>query len=319
MNLLKEISQNKNIKKPVIYGLKGLQISQQEIDFFRKSSPIGFILFARNIQDKIQLKKLCDDLKDLMGGQVLILIDQEGGRVQRIKPPLCSSYPPIFDLAKNYQQDPDLTCRKIYQNYQNIASDLGEFGINVNCAPLLDILSKETHDVIGNRALGDNCNDVAKLAQIVCDSLLSKNIYPVIKHIPGHGRAKCDSHLDLPIVDISLKELQESDFVPFKQLKDQKFAMTAHILYSQIDDSLPATLSKKVIDVIRNQIDFQNIIMTDDLSMKALKGSFEEKTIQAINAGCDVILHCNGDMQEMVAINNSLNNINDSLLSKLTK
>jgi beta-N-acetylhexosaminidase len=317
MNLLEKIAQNKNACKPVIYGLAGTSLSEEEKYFFSKNGALGFIVFARNIENKIQLKKLTDSLRELMDGEVLILVDQEGGRVARLKEPEWKAYPAGQHFADIYQSNPKKAREALYKNFQDIASDLVEVGININCAPVLDILTNKTHQVIGNRAYGSNAAQVTDLARKVCEGLLSKGVYPVIKHIPGHGRGTSDSHLELPIVDATLEELRATDFLPFKDLCDQKFAMTAHILYSAIDKNLCATVSPKAIDLIRNEIGFKNILMSDDLSMKALGGSFSSRTKLVLDAGCDLVLHCNGDMKEMEEINSVLPNLTDNLKEKL--
>lgn len=317
MNLLQKINSNKNFKKPVIYGISGLELSDEEKYFFKNEGCIGFILFARNIKDKTQLKNLTKSLQELMEGEPLILIDQEGGRVARMTEPHWQKYPSGEYFANLYQTDKERAKKALYDNFSKIASDLSEVGINVDCAPLLDLKCEETHDVIGDRAYGNCINQITDLAKETCKALLDKNIYPVIKHIPGHGRATCDSHLELPEVVTDYKTLLESDFAVFKNFTEQKFAMTAHILYCDIDKENPATTSKKMIDIIRNEIGFKNIIMTDDLSMKALKGSFSEKTTASLKAGCDLILHCNGKIQEMKEINAALPLIKDELRQKL--
>lgn len=317
MSILKNISQNKNITKPVIYGCSGLSLTDEEKYFFEKSGAIGFILFARNIRDKAQVKALTNSIKEISGGEVLILIDQEGGRVQRLKGKDWNDYPPAKKFADLYLQNKNHAKKECYENYSQIAKDLVELGINVNCAPVLDILTPQTHKVIGDRAFGDNAQQVVDLARQVCDALLDNKVYPVIKHIPGHGRGTADSHLELPVVSASLAELEKTDFLPFENLKDQKLAMTAHILYSAIDKKLPATISKKAIELIRHKIGFKNILMTDDISMKALNGDVDELSLAALAAGCDLILHCNGKMEEMQKINAALPFARDNLLKKL--
>jgi len=316
MHILNQISANKKIFKPVIYGCSGLALTDDEKYFFAKSGAIGFILFARNIHNKTQVKKLVSSLKEIMDGEVLILIDQEGGRVQRLKGDDWNNYPPAKNFADLYSQDKQLGRDLCYQNFSQIASDLAELGINTNCAPVLDILTPKTHQVIGDRAFGNKASQVIDLAGEVCRAFLDNGVYPVIKHIPGHGRGTSDSHLELPIVDAGLQELENSDFLPFMALKDQKLAMTAHILYSAIDDELPATISPKAIDIIRHKIGFKNILMSDDISMKALKGGVASLSTRALNAGCDLILHCNSEMKEMVAINEVLPRFSDDLLKK---
>ena len=312
MNLLQKVAENKNITKPVIYGLSSTILTEEEKIFFTKNNPIGFILFARNIENKQQLKNLCASLKELMQGEVLILIDQEGGRVARMKEPHWKCYPSGEFFAKLYEENQELAKKSLFENFAEIASDLKEVGININCAPVLDILTAKTHQVIGDRAYGNQPMQVAALGRKVCEGLLSKEVYPVIKHIPGHGRGSTDSHLELPIVETSLEELRKSDFIPFQELNDQKFAMTAHILFAAIDKENCATTSKAAINLIRNEIRFKNILMSDDVSMKALKGSFAQKTTQILEAGCDLVLHCNGNMSEMQEISKVLPNLTDN-------
>jgi len=318
MNLFYKISQNQKINKPVIYGCSGLYLTDEEKYFFENSGALGFILFKRNIQDKAQVKALVSSLKEIMGSEVLILIDQEGGKVQRLKGEGWKDYPPAKKFADLYLENKDHSKKLCYENYSQISQDLTELGINVNCIPLLDILTPKTHDIIGDRALGSNAQQVIDLAKQICNACLDNKVYPVIKHIPGHGRGTCDSHLELPTVCASLKELTETDFLPFAELKDQKLAMSAHILYTAIDDQLPATISKKAIDLIRNQIGFKNILMSDDISMQALKGDVASLSDAALKAGCDLILHCNGKMGEMIMIDSILPNFGDNLLTKLT-
>jgi|DEB0MinimDraft_10_1074344.scaffolds.fasta_scaffold40946_2 beta-N-acetylhexosaminidase len=305
------------MKKPIIFGLKSLELSIEEVKFFKKVMPVGFILFSRNIKDKKQVKKLTDSLKDLCGEDIFILIDQEGGRVQRMADPNWPKYPSGQYFSDLYLKNPDLARKECYDNFIKLTNDLKEVGINTNCTPILDIAFKNTHEIIKCRSFGQNPEQISDLGRIVADAHRNNGIFPVIKHIPGHGRAVADSHLELPIIDISLEELQKTDFVPFKNLSDLKFAMTAHILYPQIDDQNPVTMSKKMLDIIRNDIVFKNVIMTDDLSMKALRGSFFEKAIKSLDAGCDLILHCNGDMKEMLEICDATDFVDDRLLETL--
>lgn len=316
-NILHKIVKNKNIFKPVIYGIKGIELTDDEKKFFSKNSCIGFILFARNIVDKTQLKNLTDSLREMMQGEILILIDQEGGRVARLKPPIWKLYPTGKYFADLYQKDSTIASQELFNNFVNISKELVEMGINTNCAPVLDILTPKTHQVIGDRAYGENAKQVVELGKQVCEASLSQGVFPVIKHIPGHGLGSCDSHLELPIVDNSLEYLINNDFLPFKYLNHHKFAMTAHILYSAIDAKNCGTTSKKVIDLIRNEIGFKNILMSDDLSMKALKDDFKTRTKMTLEAGCDLILHCNADMDEMQEINSVLPNISDEFKTKL--
>lgn len=316
MNLLQQIANNSKISKPAIYSIESFVLSDQEKKFFSENRPVGFILFGRNIVDKNQVKKLVANLKEIVGSEVLILIDQEGGRVARLKPPFWPKYPSAQYFTNLYKNNKDFARKKLLENFQNIANDLAEIGINVDCAPVLDSLQPHTHKIIGDRAYGENAKQIIDLAQQVCNGLLSKKIYPVIKHIPGHGRAKSDSHLELPIVNDSLSDLRKVDFEVFKAFSQQKFAMTAHILYTAIDQKNCATISKKCIDLIRNEIGFKNILMSDDIAMRALRGSFGAKTQAIINAGCDLILYCSGKINEMLEINDNLPNISDDLRAK---
>ncbi len=316
MSLLNKIAKNKNANKPVIYGVSGPELTDEEKYFFSKNGALGFIVFARNIQDKNQLKKLTNSIKELMDGEVLILVDQEGGRVARLKEPSWKKYPAGKYFANLYQENPAEAKDTLFKNFQEIARDLVEVGINVNCAPVLDILTEKTHEVIGDRAYGLDVIQVSELGRKVCEGLLSQGVYPVIKHIPGHGRGTSDSHLELPIVDASLEDLKNNDFLPFKNLRDQKFAMTAHILYSAIDKHLCATTSPTAIKLIREEIGFTNILMSDDVSMKALQGSFFDKSKSILKAGCDIVLHCNGKMDEMLEINSALPNLSDEFLER---
>jgi len=319
MSLLAKVAQNKKACKPVIYGISSTVLTNEEKYFFSENGALGFIVFSRNIENKSQLKKLTDSLREIMDGEVLILIDQEGGRVARMKEPHWQKYPAGQYFADLYQTNKDKACEELFKNFQEIARDLNEVGINVNCAPVLDILTNKTHQVIGDRAYGTNAKQVANLGKKVCEGLLSQNVYPVIKHIPGHGLGTSDSHLELPIIDASLADLRQNDFLPFYELRDQKFAMTAHILFSAIDKINCATVSPAAIDLIRQEIGFKNILMSDDISMKALRGSFFEKSQAILKAGCDIVLHCNGKMDEMLEINSALPNLNDKFREKFIK
>ena len=318
MSLLNKISQNKNASKPVIYGIAGTTLSDEEKYFFSKNGALGFILFARNIENKVQVKKLTDSLREIMDGEVLILVDQEGGRVARLKSPQWKTYPTGQYFSDLYEKNPTQAEDAIFKNFQELAKELVEVGFNVNCAPVLDILTEKTHQVIGDRAYGKNANQVADLGQKVCEGLLSSGVYPVIKHIPGHGRGTSDSHLELPIVECSLDELRKTDFVTFHKLREQKFAMTAHILFSAIDKNNCATTSKTAIKLIREEIGFKNILMSDDVSMKALQGSFYEKSKMILDAGCDLVLHCNGKMDEMTEINSAIPKLRDEFFERFT-
>jgi beta-N-acetylhexosaminidase len=286
-----------------IFGCSGLTLSAEERAFFRDVRPWGFILFKRNVESPDQVRALVDSLRACVDRpSAPVLIDQEGGRVQRLGPPHWRRYPPgraYGDLAAN---DPLMRRDITRLGARLLAHDLAALGINVDCVPVLDVPQPGAHDVIGDRAYGDTPQEVAALGRAAAEGLIAGGVLPVIKHIPGHGRAHADSHLALPVVDAGLDELDARDFAPFKVLSDMPMAMTAHVVYTAIDPRRPATTSRKAIrEVIRGTIGFDGVLMTDDLSMKALSGDFTQRARAALAAGCDVILHCNGDMAEMKA------------------
>lgn len=293
---------NKHRIGAYIFGCAGLELTPEEAAFFAAHKPLGFILFRRNIDTPEQVRALIRDLKAAAGhDHVLFLIDQEGGRVQRLKPPHWPDYPPAarFEAVSGnaYEQR-----EYVRLGARLIAHDLRALGINVDCVPVLDVPQPGAHDIIGDRAYGLTPQSVAVNGRAAAEGLLAGGILPVIKHIPGHGRALADSHLELPVVSASLKELEETDFYPFRVNADMPLAMTAHVVYTAIDKRNPATTSRKVIDLIRNKIGFHGLLMSDDLSMGALSGAMAARTKSALRAGCDVILHCNGNLEEMRAI-----------------
>ncbi len=287
-----------------ITGCAGLQLGNDEVAFLREAQPWGLILFARNVDTPEQIKALTGQFRDIVGrADAPVLIDQEGGRVQRMRPPNWRKYPPGRAYARLYEQDAVAGLRATRAVYRLLAKDLSEVGINVDCVPVLDVPQPGSHDIIGDRAYGMTAEQVALLGRAAAQGLMDGGVLPVIKHIPGHGRAFADSHLELPVVDAPRDELERVDFAPFAALADIPMAMTAHVVYPALDPDNCCTLSSTVIgDVIRGQIGFDGLIMSDDLSMKALKGSFRERGERAIAAGCDVLLHCNGDMAEMVEV-----------------
>lgn len=294
---------NNSIPKAAIFGLKGKYLSDNERRFFSANNPLGFILFSRNIEDKQQVKSLVAELRDSVGrADIPILIDQEGGRVARLKKPNFRSVPPAGDFAAIANYDLETAKEAVYVNARLMAAELDDLGINVDCAPVVDLLIPGAHDIIGDRAYGSDPLQVAVLARAVCDGLLDGRVVPVIKHIPGHGRAKADSHEALPVVDTDRETLEKTDFLAFKRLADAPWAMTAHILYTAFDKDSPATHSSTLIRYIREIIGFNGVLVSDDLSMKALQGSFAERTQNVMKAGCDLVLHCNGDMNEMEEI-----------------
>lgn len=287
--------------KAMILGCGGLALSDDERAFFRDERPWGFILFARNVGEASQLSDLVSDLCDCIGAvDTPILIDQEGGRVQRIKPPLVPAYPPAAAIGSLFEHDADAGLRAAWLMARLHAADLIQYGINVDCLPVLDVAAEGLHDAIGNRAFSSSAQAVTALGEQTAAGLMAGGVLPVMKHIPGHGRAQVDSHLELPVVEAPREELEASDFEPFRSLASLPMAMTAHIVYSQIDPGNPATTSRRVIEeIIRKSIGFDGLLMSDDTSMKALSGDFTTKAGAIFGAGCDVMLHCNGDMAEM--------------------
>lgn len=286
-----------------IAGLSGPQLTDIERAFFQDAKPWGFILFRRNVETPEQVRALTDSLRDLTGRSDLpILIDQEGGRVQRLGPPHWPKYPAAKTFVQARGNDPETAREIVRLGARLIAHDLLAMGINVDCVPVLDVPAPGSHGIIGDRAYGDDPETIATLGRAAAEGLMAGGILPVIKHIPGHGRAKADSHEELPVVDASRKQL-ERDFAPFAINADMPMAMTAHVVFTALDKAEPGTWSKKVISsTIRKKIGFDGLLMTDDLSMKALGGDFRTRAEKAIKAGCDMLLHCNGDMAEMEAV-----------------
>lgn len=289
--------------KAMILGLSGKALTEEEKAFYRAERPWGFILFARNVGTAEELRALTDDLRDLAGEGVPVFLDQEGGRVQRLRPPLAPNYPSAAAIGRLHAVDGEAGLRAAWLSGRLHAIDLARYGIDVDCLPVLDLPGPGSSNVVGDRAYGDAADTVATLGLAVMNGLTAGGVLPVIKHIPGHGRALVDSHLSLPVVDATLEELRAHDFRPFIALRDVKMAMTAHIVFTAIDAERPATLSPEVIGrIIRGEIGFGGLLMSDDLSMKALGGTFGDRTKGVFDAGCDIVLHCNGDMEEMRAV-----------------
>lgn len=287
-----------------IAGCSGHELSADEIAFFKDADPWGFILFRRNVDRPEQVKALCAALRETVGrADAPILIDQEGGRVQRLGPPHWPKYPAGGTYGRLHANDP-LVRREIARlGARLIAHDLRAVGITVDCLPVLDVPTPGAHDVIGDRAYGKTPEQVAVLGRAAAEGLLAGGVLPVVKHMPGHGRAGSDSHLALPVVDASREELERHDFAPFRTLTDMPLAMTAHVVYTALDPDNPATTSPKVMsEIVRGHIGYDGLVMTDDLSMHALSGSFRDRTEAAFRAGCDMALHCNGQMEEMMAV-----------------
>ena len=284
------------MRSRAIYGCAGPALSANERSFFREAQPWGFILFGRNIESPAQVKKLVAELRDTVAdGRAPVLIDQEGGRVARLKPPHWHVRPPAGRFGALYAENPERAREATYLNARLIANDLAGLGINVDCLPVLDVPVPGAHDIIGDRAFASDPATVIDLGRAQIEGLIEGCVLPVMKHIPGHGRAGSDSHLALPRVAAGAEELSASDFVTFRSLSTCPIAMTAHVVYDSIDPQRPATTSPKVIrDVIRGEIGFEGLLMSDDLSMQALDGSLSLRAKTALFAGCDLVLHCNG-------------------------
>ena len=287
-----------------IFGCAGPRLSPEEAAFFRDARPWGFILFKRNVETPDQVRALSGALRETIGDPAApVLIDQEGGRVQRLGPPHWRRYPPGRAYGELAANDPLLRREIVRLGARLIAHDLAAVGVNVDCAPVLDVPEPGAHDIIGDRAYGETAAEVALLGRAAAEGLIAGGVLPVVKHVPGHGRSRADSHEHLPVVDAPRAALAARDFAPFKVNSDLPMAMTAHVVYAALDPAGPATTSRRVIrDVIRGEIGFDGLLMTDDLSMKALSGDFAERARRALAAGCDVVLHCNGSMAEMAAV-----------------
>jgi beta-N-acetylhexosaminidase len=284
-----------------IYGCAGTVLGEAERVFFREAAPWGFILFARNIHDRQQIRELVIALRETVGDPAApVLIDQEGGRVARLKPPGWKERPPAARFGAIYAVQHEAALEAVYLNARLIAHDLSELGINVDCLPLLDIPVAGADAVIGDRAFAFDASAIIDLGRAQIEGLMEGGVLPIMKHIPGHGRATADSHHALPRVATEAEELSATDFVTFRSLNTCPMAMTAHVVYEAIDSQRPATTSPKVIrDVIRGEIGFDGLLISDDLSMNALDGPLSVRTKAALFAGCDVVLHCNGRIDEM--------------------
>lgn len=290
--------------KAMITGISGRILTTDEKKFIAENQPWAFILFTRNIGTADEVRQLTASLRDACGREdVFIFIDQEGGRVQRLRAPLAPDYPPAAMLGAIYHKDQQKGSRAGWIMSRLHAFDLQRLGINADCLPLLDVPIEGADNVIGTRAYGNDPETVAAMGRAAANGLQAGGVLPVMKHIPGHGRALCDTHKSLARVNAALDVLRGTDFAPFKSLSDLPVAMTAHVVYECVDARQPATLSKAVINtIIRGEIGFDGLLMTDDLSMKALSGDLGKLTQQAFAAGCDIVLHCNGDREEMVKI-----------------
>jgi beta-N-acetylhexosaminidase len=303
-----------------IYGFAGEALTADERAFFRDADPAGYIVFRRNIASLDQLRALTDSLRALHGrDDVPILIDQEGGRVARMRPPAWPAFPPAGAFAELYRKAPMSAIEAARANAQAIAVLLREAGINVDALPLLDVRQEGAHDIIGDRALGSEPMQVAALGRAVVDGLRAGGVVAIVKHMPGHGRALCDSHVELPLVDAD-EEALETDLAPFRSLADAPMGMTSHVLYTAWDPERPASHSPVIVgDIIRSRIGFDGFLMTDDLGMQALKGGFDERTRLALDAGCDAALHCSGKMDEMVAVASAAGALSEASRARLDR
>jgi len=305
---------------PAIFGIAGPVLSAGERAFFRDADPAGYILFARNCENRAQLRALTDDLRSIHGRERLfICIDQEGGRVARMKPPEWLAFPPGEVFDRLYDLAPASAIEAARANAQALGMDLSEAGISVDCLPLLDVRQPGAHDVIGDRALGREPMRVAALGRAVLEGLAASGVAGVVKHMPGHGRAGADSHKELPTVTASAEEL-DVDIAPFRTLAQAPIAMTAHVLYTAWDAENPGTLSPFVVgEVIRKRIGFTGLLLTDDLDMEALSGSVPDRAARAIAAGCDIALNCWARMEDMIGIAERLPAMSDETAARLER
>ena len=291
-----------------IFGCAGATLGRDEADFFRDYDPFGFIVFGRNIETPDQLRGLTAALRDSVGRDAPILVDQEGGRVQRLRAPHWREWTPPLDFVTAAGNNAE---RALYLRYQIIARELATVGIDANCAPVADLITDATHPFLKNRCYGADPEHVSLMCRAIAQGLLDGGCLPIMKHMPGHGRSMVDTHHDLPRVNATRQELTEHDFAPFKALNDLPIAMTAHLVFTAYDD-LPATQSPVMIDVIRTQIGFGGLLMTDDLNMQALSGDIATRTAAAMAAGCDIALHCKGDLAEMQQVAKAAGDMHDA-------
>jgi beta-N-acetylhexosaminidase len=290
--------------KAAIFGCAGTVLSAEERAFFRDADPLGFILFARNVETPEQARRLTEDLRaSVARAEAPVLIDQEGGRVARLKPPHWRKAPPGRVLGELYARNPEAGLEATRLNSRLLALDVASIGCDVDCLPVLDIALPGAHSVIGDRAYAEQPEAVAAIGRAAAEGLMAEGVMPVIKHIPGHGRATVDSHHALPRVTVSRDILERTDFVPFRLLADLPWAMTAHVLYEAIDADAALTVSARgVNEVVRSHIGFDGLLLSDDLSMQALGGTLGERAARSLAAGCDIALHCNGRMAEMIEV-----------------
>lgn len=284
-----------------IFGCAGPKLLPEERAFYRDADPFGFILFARNVEDPAQLRRLTTDLREAVGRDAPVLVDQEGGRVQRLRAPHWREWTPPLDTVEG-AGSLEAAERIMRLRASVIAAELAAVGIDADCIPTLDVVRPETHPFLMNRCYGRDQMTVARIGRAVAEGLMAGGVLPVMKHMPGHGLSHVDTHHDLPTVDVSHEELTAVDFAPFRALADLPMAMTAHLVFAALDGERPATQSPTMIRVIREEIGFKGLLMSDDLNMQALQGTLAERTARTIAAGVDIALHCKGDMGEMVSV-----------------
>ena len=313
---------NNSLKKPIpiIFGVKSYKLKKKEKNFFQESNPLGFILFERNCKNYKQTKLLIKDLKKTTSHKyTMIMIDQEGGRVARLKNPNWKSYPSAEYFGIKAKKNLSVAKKLIFKNSIEIAKDLKKLGINMNCAPVLDVKYDFTNNVIGDRSFSSNPRIVSELGKSFCNGLKKIGIIPIVKHIPGHGPSSKDSHITTPNVDLDLISLNKKDFLPFKKLNKEPAAMIAHIVYNKIDKEI-ACCSKEIIKkIIRKKIGFKGLLISDDINMKALKGTIKNKVKAILKSGCEIILHCNANIKEMMQIYSSIPLIKNETLKKVSK
>ena len=315
-------ARNNSLKKPIpiIFGVKSYKLKKKEKNFFQESNPLGFILFERNCKNYKQTKLLIKDLKKTTSHKyTMIMIDQEGGRVARLKNPNWKSYPSAEYFGIKAKKNLSVAKKLIFKNSIEIAKDLKKLGINMNCAPVLDVKYDFTNNVIGDRSFSSNPRIVSELGKSFCNGLKKIGIIPIVKHIPGHGPSSKDSHKTTPNVDLDLISLNKKDFLPFKKLNKEPAAMIAHIVYNKIDKDI-ACCSKEIIKkIIRKKIGFKGLLISDDINMKALKGTIKNKVKAILKSGCEIILHCNANIKEMMQIYSSIPLIKNETLKKVSK
>ena len=315
-----DFSKNADNALACIFSVAGFSLTDQERRLFEQADPFGFILFGRNCEAPEQLKALIADLKETLGRDCPVLIDQEGGRIQRLKPPHWQQHHPMKYYGDLWRHNPPNAKVRLKNDTDRLCAELGEIGFNVNCAPVMDVLTEQTHEIIGDRAFSDDPDIVTALGEIVCRAFLDNHITPILKHVPGHGRALSDSHLELPVVDAPLDALIKTDFKPFMgSFSPAVWAMTAHIIFSAIDPDLPISISKKGVTAIRETIGFGGILVGDDLDMKALDayGSVPERAIRTLEAGCDLALYCWADLKIMEEIAKNCPKLSAETLKRL--